>query len=128
MDSVVLDASVILAFMRSEPGIEMLTPAFLRRSVMSSVNLAEVQTSLVLRGVEADVAWRDANSLIASIEPFTAEQAGLAGTLAAQTRSLGLSLGDRACLALAIILDAPVYTTDRAWKTLKVGCRIHVIR
>ena len=45
-----------------------------------------------------------------------------------QTRALGLSLGDRACLALAVALNAPVYTADRTWKKLKLGTRIHVIR
>ena len=59
---------------------------------------------------------------------LTAEQAKIAGSLAARTRSLGLSLGDRACLALGLTLQAPDYTTDRAWKNLKLGIRIHVIR
>jgi ribonuclease VapC len=48
--------------------------------------------------------------------------------LAAQTRALGLSLGDRACLALGLALKAPVYTADKSWKKLKVSVRIHVIR
>jgi PIN domain nuclease of toxin-antitoxin system len=59
---------------------------------------------------------------------LTAEQAKIAGSLAARTRSIGLSLGDRACLAPGLTLKAPVYTTDRAWKSLKLGVRIHVIR
>jgi len=46
----------------------------------------------------------------------------------AQSRPLGLSLGDRACLALGLALKAPVYTADKSWKKLKVGARIHVIR
>jgi PIN domain nuclease of toxin-antitoxin system len=62
------------------------------------------------------------------VEPFTAHQARIAGTLIQRIRSLGLSLGDRACLALAIELDAPVYTTDRLWKKLKLGIPIHVLR
>ena len=60
--------------------------------------------------------------------PFTDEQAKIAGSLVAQTRKLGLSLGDRACLALGIVLKAPIYTADRTWKNLKLGVRIHVIR
>jgi len=59
---------------------------------------------------------------------LTAEQAKIAGSLAARTRSIGLSLGDRACLALGLTLKAPIYTADRAWKSLKLGVRIHVIR
>ncbi len=50
------------------------------------------------------------------------------GDLVAQTSPLGLSLGDRACLALGLALKAPVYTADKSWKKVKVGARIHVIR
>jgi ribonuclease VapC len=59
---------------------------------------------------------------------FTEEQARIAGALTARTRTLGLSLGDRACLALGIALRAPVYTADRAWKKLKLDVPIHIIR
>jgi len=59
---------------------------------------------------------------------FDEEQARIAGDLVTQTRHLGLSLGDRACLALGMALKVPVYTTERAWKNVKVGVRIHVIR
>ena len=61
-------------------------------------------------------------------EPYTSEQARIAGNLIAKTQKHGLSLGDRSCLALAIALKAPVYTTEQAWKNLKVGVPIHVIR
>jgi len=94
----------------------------------SAVNVAEVHTKLVSRGGDADEAWEDALSAVGEVVPFTAEQARIAGGLVKQTRSLGLSLGDRACLALGIALKAPVYTTDRTWKNLNVGVRIHVIR
>lgn len=59
---------------------------------------------------------------------FTSQHAKLTGDLAAQTRALGFSLGDRACLALGIALQATVYTEDRLWKKLKVSIRTHVIR
>lgn len=59
---------------------------------------------------------------------FTSVHAKLTGDLVAQTRALGLSLGDRACLALGFALTAPVYTADKSWKKLKVNVRIHVIR
>jgi PIN domain nuclease of toxin-antitoxin system len=44
------------------------------------------------------------------------------------TRPYGLSLGDRACLALAIRRKATVYTTDAAWKNLNLGIEVEVIR
>lgn len=118
----------MLAVLNREPGSEKLTAEMLNNSTASTVNLAEVHTKLVSRGGDADEAWEDALSAIQEVEPFTAEQARIAGELVAQTRALGLSLGDRACLALGLVLKAPVYTTDRSWKNLKIGVRIHVIR
>ena len=128
MSKVVLDASAVLVLLQGEPGAEKLTPELLTDSAISTVNLAEVQTILIHRGGNAEEAWEDALASVAAVEPFTAEQAKIAGSLVAQTRYLGLSLGDRACLALAISLKAPVYTTDRVWRDVRVGVPIHVIR
>jgi ribonuclease VapC len=128
MSKVVLDASAFLALLNQEPGAQLLTPELLRDATASTVNLAEVQTKLVREGGEPDEAWELALAPIAAIEPFTSEQAKAAGALVAQTRPLRLSLGDRACLALAITLGAPVYTADREWKRLKLGIPIHVLR
>ncbi len=128
MKTIVLDASAILAALRQEPGSEKLTPEMLNHSIASTVNLAEVHTKLVSRGGDPDEAWEDALSAIQQVAPFNEEQAKIAGGLVAQTRVHGLSLGDRACLALGISLHAPVYTADRSWKDLKVGIPIHIIR
>ena len=65
---------------------------------------------------------------IRRIEPFTASQARLAADLRPTTSHAGLSLGDRACLALAIELGAEVYTADRQWAKVQVACKIHLIR
>ena len=128
MSKIVLDASVLLAILHQEPGAERLAPEALTDSVISSVNLAEVQGKLVSRGVNADTAWDASLSIVREVIPFRHEHARLAGDLVAQTRSLGLGLGDRACLALAISLKAPVYTADASWGKLKLGVRIHTIR
>jgi PIN domain nuclease of toxin-antitoxin system len=114
--------------LNDEPGAEKITPELLSRATTSAVNLAEVQTILVREGGDPDESWALAVDSIPGAEPFTAHQARIAGTLIQRIRSLGLSLGDRACLALAIELDAPVYTTDRLWKKLKLGIPIHVLR
>jgi len=124
----VLDASAILAVVGGEPGADKLTPELLARAVGSTVNLAEVQTKLVSRGWTSDQAWEDATSPVREVVSFDEEQARIAGDLVTQTRHLGLSLGDRACLALGMALKLPVYTAEKAWKKLKVGVRIHVIR
>ena len=128
MNRVVLDASALLTILNQEPGAEKLTPELLSGAVMSTVNLAEVHGKLVAKGLPPEDAWEAAVSAIREAVPFTAEQARVVGDLVAQTRPLGLSLGDRACLALGISLKAPVYTADKSWKTVKVGVRIHVIR
>jgi ribonuclease VapC len=128
MNRIVLDASAILAVINAEPGAEKLTPDLLAGAVGSTVNLAEVQTKLVSRGWSSDEAWEDATSPVREVLSFDEEHARVAGDLVAHTRPLGLSLGDRACLALGMALKAPVYTAEKAWKKLKVGVRVHVIR
>jgi PIN domain nuclease of toxin-antitoxin system len=128
VNRIVLDASVVLALLNQESGADGLTPDLLSNATSSTVNLAEVQTKLVSEGGSPDEAWEDTLSPIREAMPFTDEQAKIAGSLVAQTRKLGLSLGDCACLALGIVLKAPIYTADRTWKNLKLGVRIHVIR
>ncbi len=128
MNKVVLDASALLALLNGEPGAGKLTPQLLSTAASSTVNLAEVQAKLVGRGLSPDAAWKAALSPVREAVDFTPEHARLAGSLVLQTRSLGLSLGDRACLALGLALKAPVYTTDKLWMNLKLGIRIHVIR
>jgi ribonuclease VapC len=123
MNEVVLDASAMLALLQNERGEEKLTDDLLEVAVASTVNLAEVQSKLVKKGYDPEDAWE-----VTSAEPFTSEQAKIAGTLIQKTQKYGLSLGDRSCLALAIALQAPVYTTEQIWRNLKVGVPIHVIR
>jgi ribonuclease VapC len=105
---IVLDTSALLAILNGEPGAEMFnqTSDLLEEAAMSSVNVAPVPEIL----------------------DFDTNQAKIAGSLLPYTRPLGLSLGDRACLALGIALKAPIYTADRAWKSLKLKVAIHVIR
>ena len=128
MNRIVLDASALLAVLNREPGADKLTPQLLSSAASSTVNLAEVQSKLVSRGLDPDEAWEATLSPIREAVAFTAEHARAAGSLVAQTRALGLSLGDRACLALGLALKAPVYTADKSWKSLKLGVRIHSIR
>lgn len=128
MSRCVLDASAILAVLRNEPGSEVLTDEVLAESMASTVNLAEVQTAMVRRGVAPDEAWKREGIPVSRVITFTEDHARVCGSLVAETQSLGLSLGDRACLALALALKAPVYTADKSWKKLRVGVAVHVIR
>jgi PIN domain nuclease of toxin-antitoxin system len=128
MNEVVFDASAMLALLQHERGQEKLTDEILVRSVASTVNVAEVQSKLVKRGGDPEESWADALSAVNSVESYTPQHARIAGDLIATTEKYGLSLGDRSCLALAIALKAPVYTTEQLWKSLKLGIPIHVIR
>lgn len=130
MNRIVLDSSALLAILHQEPGAEVFTQQFdlLESAVMSAVNVAEVYGKLVVRGIGSVEAWEAAIAPIPEIMDFDTEQAKIAGGLLPQVRRLGLSLGDRACLALGIALQAPVYTADRAWKSVRVGVSVHVIR
>ncbi len=128
MNRIVLDASALLAVLNREPGADKLTPELLSGSVSSTVNLAEVQSKLVGRGISPDEAWEAALSPIREPIAFTAEHAKIAGSLIMQTRAIGLSFGDRACLALGLAMRAPIYTADRSWRNVKLGVRIHIIR
>lgn len=123
-----LDASAILAFLYEEPGAEKLTHELLAEARVSTVNVAEAATKLIQGGDDPSAVWRDLEFFFPAAESFTVEQARTASKLVLLTRALGLSLGDRACLALAISLKAPVWTTDRSWKKLNIGVPVHLMR
>jgi ribonuclease VapC len=131
---IVLDSSILLAILNGEPGTEIFIkqPALLANATISAVSLAEVFGKLVTLQANPQAnpneAWQTVTAAIPSQVAFDTEQAEITGRLIPLTRSRGLSLGDRACLALGIALKAEVYTTDRAWKKLDVGVPIHVIR
>ena len=124
----VFDASALLAVLFSEPGGDV-AAGLLKEgdAAVSAVNQGEVVARLMDRGLsrdEAGAAWR---SLRIGVLPFTDELALASGLLRPSTRALGLSLGDRCCLALAQSLNAEVVTADRPWKALK-GWRLKFIR
>jgi PIN domain nuclease of toxin-antitoxin system len=123
----VLDSSALLALLNAEDGCDLVLD-FLPQSVISTVNLAEVVTRLSIHGMpEGEL--REALTLLGlEIIPFDEEQAFQAGLLSVYTQPLGLSLGDRACLALALTTHAAAITADRVWKELDMGVEIHLIR
>jgi PIN domain nuclease of toxin-antitoxin system len=126
-DSVVLDSSALFALLRNEEGADRVRAA-IDRCVISSVNVAEVQTKLVGTGMDEDVAWLHIAAAQCPTVHFNDDHARATGALVRVTSPFGLSLGDRACLALAIDRKATVYTTDRIWKKLDLGIRIETIR
>ena len=124
---VVLDASALLTVFLSEPGGERVLP-ILHYALVSAVNLAEVITRMIDLGAAAEHVLSRVESVQCEVCPFTEQQARVAAELQSITRPFGLSLGDRACLALAIDRKATVYTTDKAWKNLPLSIQIEVIR
>jgi ribonuclease VapC len=124
---VVLDASAILALLNSEPGSRVVEES-LSEAAVSAVNLSEVISKLSERGMPEAAIRIALEGLGLDVHPFDAVTAYSAGRLRPATRGLGLSMGDRACLALGMSLSAPVLTADSSWKKLKVGVRIRLIR
>lgn len=124
---VVFDSSAILAVILNEPGNQNVT-SILAGGLLSTVNLAEVHTRLLQVGAAPDHAWNRIFSFHCKVCFFSDVQARIAAELIAVTKPFGLSLGDRACLALALDRKATVYTTDRAWKNLPLDLKIEVIR
>ena len=125
--SVVLDASALLAYLQLERGYEKVE-GVLAQSVMSTVNWAEVIGKAVTADIETDGLLENLSMLGLEVVPFTSVQAEMAGGLKESTGSLGLSIGDRACLALGIERGDRIYTADRAWHRLSLGITIETIR
>jgi ribonuclease VapC len=121
----VLDASALLALLFGEVGFEVVP---LEGSAVSAVNWSEVVQVAARR--DADVVGL-ADAIAAEgavVVPFTAAQAEVAAALWVRTRAAGLSLGDRACLALARRYGVPALTADRAWGQVGVGVEVVVVR
>ena len=126
---VVLDASAVLALLFEEPGAAVVR-ASLRNGVIGAVNLAEVLAKLSDHGLPAMEAIRAVDILGLDVMPMTKAVAQRSSELRSLTRAAGLSLGDRACMALALELGAPAVTADRSWKTVDwpAGVDVQLVR
>ncbi len=131
MSSVILDSSAILTIINQEAGSEVIKP-LLAHSVVSSVNIAETSAILVARYkiplVEVKVLI---SQLIGNIINFNEEQAYLVAELEIINREkkYGLSLADKACIALGVSMDIPIYTADKIWESLKFkNAKVRLIR
>jgi ribonuclease VapC len=123
----VADASAMLAFVHREPGAEIVRQS-MSGAVMSAVNWSEVAHKALARGVDVSARRHLFVEAGLTIFAFDAEQAEDTAALWESTRGLGLSLADRACLALAQRLDLPVLSADRAWQELQIGVQVQLIR
>ena len=123
----VLDSSAVLASLRDEPGGQE-AEALFASSLISAVNLAEIVGRLIDLGYGEQAARARVQSGAYSVADFDHALGFKAGVLRGVTRQLGLSLGDRACLALAEREGLPVLTADRSWASLDIGVEIRLIR
>ena len=129
MTVAVLDASAVLALLFEETGADVIRTR-VRGGLISTVNLAEVLAKLVDKGLPIDEAARAVDMLGMEAVPLSIKQAQLSGVLRASTRSAGLSVGDRACLALARDRGLPAVTAERRWPDVAKdsGVDVEVIR
>lgn len=123
----VLDTSAVLAWLREEPGAEVVHP-LLSAAVMSAANWSETWQKLHQHGVDADRVTKRLRILGIRVEPLTEADAVATANLWSRTRSAGLSLGDRCCLALGTRLDLTTVTADTAWADLDLDIPVQIIR
>lgn len=129
--SYVFDASAVLAWILKEPGAERVQHLMASEEcLISAVNAAEIVAKLADKGRPEAALRHVIGHIGAACLPFEVEQASEAGLLRPATRHLGLSLGDRACLALARLRRATAITADRPWLELAapLDIRIECIR
>jgi ribonuclease VapC len=125
--TVILDSSALLALLWQEPGAAKVAP-LLGDASISTVNMAEVVTKMVDRGFDDATASDIFLSLGLSMVPFDSATSLLAGQLRRETKSLGLSLGDRACIALGVISGHKILTADKVWAKVSAKTEIEIIR
>jgi PIN domain nuclease of toxin-antitoxin system len=131
--SSVLDASALLAYLSDEQGAALVADAIADGATISTVNLAEVLSRVAARDGDParlvrEMSERGLLGGAVSIESFTADDALEVARLRPSTRERGLSLGDRACVALARRLDVPALTADTAWSRLELPIVVRQIR
>lgn len=123
----IIDASAILAFLFREPGAELVGPHIAGASI-SSVNWSEVLGRFARMGLPIETVDQQLQNAGCRLIEFSRRHALLAAELIPVTAHLGLSLGDRACLALGLETGLPILTADRAWTSLSLGLSIRCIR
>ena len=125
--NVVADSSALLAALKNEP-FSNIDPRELVGATISAVNLCEVLAKLLEDGLSEAQADAVASAMDLRVVSFDELQAHTAARLRSVTRHAGLSLGDRACLALAEKPGCPVVTADRLWASLDLGVEVVLIR
>jgi ribonuclease VapC len=123
----VLDAAAVLALLFNEPGADTVAEHIAAGATMSTVNLSEVATILIRHGRDPDTVLDPLQAQV-DILAFTDSDAIATAQLYPLVSAKGLSLGDRACLALSRRLNAPAVTAEHVWADLNLDIRIDTIR
>ena len=123
----VLDASALLALVQGETGAEKVGP-MIPHAAMSAVNYCETVQRLRRGGMPLEVITQVLTPLVADPVAFDRETAYVAAAIYEKTRGLGISFGDCACLALAMMRSVPAVTADRRWNDVDVGVKVIQIR
>ena len=127
MSAIVFDSSVVIAILKQDPGFST-AESSISDALISTVNMSEVATYLARNSVPKDTIQEVLASFPIQVVPFEESLAIQTGCLYSSCKHLGLSLGDRACLALALSRKMPVLTADRVWSKLDLGISIQVLR
>jgi PIN domain nuclease of toxin-antitoxin system len=123
----VLDASAVLALLVEEPGADEVE-SVLDGALMSSVNLSEVLQKGEQLGSDVEGLEFDLEALGVEFRTFDALQSRVTADIWARAPSAGLSIGDRACLALTELVEGTAVTTDRRWAEVQLAIPIRVVR
>ena len=125
MSNYVLDASAILALLNNEPGADIVQAVLNNETcIISAVNWSEVAKKLSDKGLAIEPVAQTLKGLGLEFQDFDYNWAVATASLQAPA----LSLGDRACLALAQSLGAVALSSDRLWQTYTLGISIQLIR
>lgn len=124
----VLDASALLAVLNNESGSEMVEKSIREGAVIGAVNMSEVIAKLNEIGIPDQEIIKLSNNIGIEVIRFDHNLAYTSGLLRIKTKQYGLSLGDRACLALAKKLGLPCLTADKIWERLDLPIEIQLIR
>ena len=127
-NEIVIDSSAVIALINKEKGYE-IALKHLDNSIISAVNFSEILTVLqreIFKDNEEGIELVKASFL--HIVDFDSGQAEVAASIDKITKKYGLSLEDRACLALAKSTKLPVLTADKVWNEIDVGVDVRLIR
>lgn len=127
MSNAVLDASALLALLNEETGSE-IVERYIPGALINAVNLSEVIGKLAESGMPENDIHEVVAMLALQVIPFDTVLSFKAGFLRPGTKNIGLSLGDRACLATGMLMNLPVITSDKVWRDSGLPVTVHLIR